>query len=136
VDNLKVWEDFTIKHGLKYIYAIQAYNSKGLFTNKLLNVVEGTKKVASNLTAYTYEPIELLADFEDAFLFDGERQLRIRYNPKVSSFKSTILESKTDTIGGRYPFIFRNGNVKYKEFPISGLISLNSDPNERFMKGI
>jgi hypothetical protein len=41
-----------------------------------------------------------------------------------------------DTIGGKHPFVFRNGNVNYKEFPISGLISLVSDPNERFMKGV
>lgn len=136
IDDLKIWEDFTLKHGYKYIYAIQAYNSKGLFTNRLLNVVEGRKYVSANYSEYSYKHIELLADFEDAYLFDGKRQLRIRYNPKISSFKSTILESKTDTIGGRYPFIFRNGNVQYKEFPISGLISLNSDPNERFMKGI
>jgi hypothetical protein len=75
-------------------------------------------------------------DFEDAYLFDGERQLRIRFNPKVTSFKSTRLESKMDTLGGKYPFIFRNGNVEYKEFPISGLLSLQGDPNERFLEGI
>jgi hypothetical protein len=69
-------------------------------------------------------------------LFDGERQLKIRYNPKVSSFKSTVLETKVDTIGGKYPFVFRNGRVEYKEFPISGLISLQSDPNELFLKGV
>ena len=34
-----------------------------------------------------------------------------------------MLETKTDTIGGKFPFIFRNGSVSYKEFPISGLIS-------------
>jgi len=57
------------------------------------------------------------------FLFDGTRQLKIQYNPKVSSFKNDILESKIDTIGSKYPFFFRNGHVHYKEFPISGLIS-------------
>jgi hypothetical protein len=62
--------------------------------------------------------------------------LNIRFNPKVSSFKTTILESKMDTLGGQYPFIFRNGNVSYQEFPISGLISMLSDPHELFMKGI
>lgn len=62
-------------------------------------------------------------DYEHMFLFDGERQLCIKYNPKVTSFKSTILENKVDTIGGKYPFFFRNGNVGYKEFSISGLIS-------------
>ena len=62
-------------------------------------------------------------DFEHMFLFDSERQLCIKYNPKIASFKSTILENKVDTIGGKYPFFFRNGNVGYKEFSISGLIS-------------
>jgi hypothetical protein len=67
------------------------------------------------------------------FLFDGKRQLKIKFNPKVSSFKDTILESKLDTIGGRYPFIFRNGRTKYKEFPISGLISYWMDNDTLFM---
>jgi hypothetical protein len=41
-----------------------------------------------------------------------------------------------DTLGGKYPFFFRNGNVNYKEFPISGLISMQMDKEETFMKGI
>lgn len=85
---------------------------------------------------YDKNEVSILADFEDAFLYDGERQLKIRFNPKISSFKETVLESKTDTIGSQYPFIFRNGSVNYKEFPISGLISMLSDPNERFLKDI
>jgi hypothetical protein len=56
-------------------------------------------------------------------LFDGKRQLKIKYNPKVSVFKNNILENKVNTIGSKFPFIFRNGTVKYKEFAISGLIS-------------
>ena len=41
-----------------------------------------------------------MADYEDAFLTDGDRQLKIKYNPKVSTFKPTILETKVDTLGG------------------------------------
>jgi hypothetical protein len=41
----------------------------------------------------------------------------------MTSFKNNILESKVNTIGSKYPYIFRNGSVKYKEFPIAGLIS-------------
>jgi len=44
------------------------------------------------------------------------------------------LEQKTNTIGGKYPFIFRNGNVYYKEFPISGLISYQTDEDFFFIK--
>lgn len=117
--DMTLWQDFTVQQGFHYKYAIQAYNDNGLYSNKLFNK-EGP----------------IYADFEDAFLFDGERQLNIRFNPQVSSFKKVILESKMDTLGGQFPFIFRNGNVAYKEFPISGLISMLSDPHELFMKGV
>jgi hypothetical protein len=50
------------------------------------------------------------------YLFDGDRQLSVKFNPKVTSFKTNILETKTNTIGSKYPFIFRNGIVNYKEF--------------------
>ena len=39
----------------------------------------------------------------------------MKYNPKISSFKETIQEAKQDTLGGKYPFFFRNGNLGYKE---------------------
>ena len=125
-DKILVWEDFTVQHGVEYQYALQAYNSHGLYSNRIYNV--------NNINDLAKERI--LVDFEDAFLYDGERQLKIRFNPKISSFKATVLESKLDTIGGQFPFIFRNGKVNYKEFPISGLISMLSDPNERFLTGI
>ena len=108
-----MWNDFTVKQGVKYKYALQQY-SEYLYSNRLES-----------------EPI--YADFEHAFLYDGHRQLKIKYNPKVSTFKNDLLESKIDTIGGKYPFIFRNGNIKYKEFPISGLISCQLDEEFLFV---
>lgn len=102
------WKDFTVEQGVSYKYAIQKYNEYGLSSDRLY----------SN---------EIRADFEHAFLYDGQRQLKIKYNPKVASFKNDLLESKLDTIGGKYPFIFRNGNIYYKEFQLSGLISYQSD---------
>jgi len=100
---------------VSYRYAIQRYNDSGFYSARVL----------------TKSPI--IADFEDMFLYDGSRQLKVRFDPKVTSFKENILETKTDTIGGRYPFFFRNGDVKYKEFPLSGLISHLSDEQELFM---
>ena len=115
--NYLLCDDHTVMQGVTYRYAIQAYNAVGTYSNRLTNI-EGN----------------VYCDFEDAFLWDGKRQLKIRFNTKVGSFKSTVLESKTDTIGGKYPFIFRNGNVEYKEFPISGLLSMLSDNEENFVK--
>ena len=109
-----LWRDFTVEQGVTYIYSIQQYNDNGLYSERLLSK-------------------EITADFEDSFLFDGNRQLRIRFNPKVSSFKTDILESKTDTLGGKHPFIFRNGHVSYKDFPISGLISYQMDEENFFI---
>ena len=121
-DKLNTWEykDFTVQHGLKYIYAVQQYNSKGLYSTRLY---------AIDKNGNTYiEP-----DFEDSFLYDGKRQLKIRFNPKVSSFKTDLMENKMETIGSKYPFIFRNSKVEYKEFPIAGLISYHSDEANLFM---
>ncbi len=116
---LTLCKDHTVAQGFSYRYAIQAYNSVGTYSNRLLNI-EG----------------DIVCDFEDAFLWDGERQLKIKFNPKITGFKSSILETKTNTIGSKYPFIFRNGNVEYKEFSISGLLSILGDENDEFLTGL
>lgn len=109
------FNDFTVEHGESYRYSFQQYNNFGVYSARILS--HDVKVV-----------------FEDAFLFDGERQLRIRYNPKISSFKTSLLDSKKTTVGGKYPIFFRNGNVEYKEFPISGLVTYFTDNDEFFFK--
>lgn len=109
----EIWKDFTVEQGVQYKYAVFMVDKNNRYSTKSVSNV-------------------VLADFEDMFLFDGDRQLKIRFNPKVSSFKNTILESKTDTIGGKYPYIFRNGYVNYKEFAVSGLLSHLTDTDGYF----
>lgn len=122
-NNLSIlsYKDCAIEHGVTYTYVLRKY-----------------EYVVADMYAYSSrnnkaKQATIKANFEDIFLSDSERQLKIRFNPKVSSFKDTILEQKTDTIGGTYPFIFRNGQVRYKEIPISGLISYLMDEEELFM---
>ena len=111
------WEypDYTIEQGVKYDYALQQMNVHGIKSNKIK----------------CKEPV--IADFEDMFLSDGIRNLKVRFNPKVNSFKNSIPEQKIETIGSKYPFIFRNGSVCYKEFPIGGLISFQMDDAKMFL---
>ena len=109
------YKDFTVEQGITYKYCFRQYNEAGVQSNRM-------------------ESAPIVADFEDMFLWDGIKQLKIRFNPKVSSFKTTRFEQKIDTIGSKYPFIFRNGVVSYKEFPIAGLISYRADNNEWFAK--
>ena len=112
--SIKKWKDFTIEQGIHYKYSIQQFNSN-LYSDRIV----------SNEIVF--------ADFEDCFLYDGKRQLKIKFNPKISSFKKDVLETKIDTLGSKYPFIFKNGQVEYKEFPISGLISYLSDEENLFL---
>lgn len=113
-DNTILFRDCLFEQGKTYIYALQQYSDNNLYSSKIY----------SN---------EIVGDFEDAFLFDGKRQLKLRYNPKMTKFTNTRLEQKQDTIGGKYPFIFRNGQVNYHEFPIGGLISYFMDEANLFL---
>lgn len=120
-DNLTkfICYDRAIKHGYKYQYSIAQYNKHGVYSNLIT-------------TSKNIEAVE----FEDMYLSDADRSLRIRFNPKVTSFKNTLLETKADTIGGTYPIFYRNGHTKYKEFPISGLISILMDEHETFTQDL
>ena len=108
-----IFRDFTIEQGKTYTYSIQQYNQHKVYSDR--------KK--SN---------KVYADFEDMFLFDGERQLKLQFNPQVSNFKTQLAETRSETIGSKYPFFFRNARVGYKTFPISGLISMLIDDNQFF----
>lgn len=42
------------------------------------------------------------------------------------------MESKVDTIGGKYPIFLRNGDTRYMSFNFGGLISFNMDEEGLF----
>lgn len=109
--------DYTVEQGKTYIYCIQQYNNSEppLVSNRSISA-----------------PVTV--DFEDFYLIDADRQLKIRYNPKISSMKNTVVESKMNTIGSKYPYFVRSGVVDYKEFSIAGLVSYHMDDDEDFIK--
>lgn len=100
--------DFTAEQGRKYKYSIQQYNDNGLYSSRIFSNV-------------------VFSDFEDIFLYDGNKQLKIRFNPKLGNVKTNLAESKIDTLGSKYPFFFKNSKINYKEFSISGLLSYLED---------
>ena len=106
--------DFTPMQGVTYQYCLQQYNDNGVYSERIKT-----------------EPIYV--DFEDMFLFDGKRQLCVRFNPKVATYKRDLQENKVETIGSKYPYIMRNGNVNYKEFSIAGLISYQMDGDNFYL---
>lgn len=115
---LLIFTDYTVEQGNEYIYAVQQMK----WEEQILKP-KSVKQVSSNI----------YIDFEDMYLYDGKKQLKIRFNPKVSSFKTVVKDTKLETLGGQFPFIFRNGDVKYLTFSIGGLISYLMDNDELFI---
>lgn len=109
----ETFNDMTIESGVWYKYYLQK-RSNGVAAS----------------TKYIRTPIMII--FDDMFLTTKDRQLKIKFNPTVSSFKRTIQESRTDTLGSQFPFIRRNGHANYAQFPIGGLISFQIDESELF----
>ena len=122
---LGYFRDYNIDFNKSYKYILYiSWANKVLFFKH--EVGEGEEK--------EWEEIDpILADFEHMYLYDKDKQLKLSYNSKISSIKPTVLEQKTNTIGGKYPFFFRNGNVNYYEFPISALLSYLTDSDYSFI---
>lgn len=111
-NSILIFSDYTIESGVVYKYGFQrisTYDSKR------------SAMVMSNTVS---------VDFEYSYLYRDGIQLRLALNHSVSSFKHTVLRSKQDTLGSKYPFVLQNGNAYYAEFPISGLISYQDNYSE------
>ena len=105
--------DLTVEQGEYYSYGIYGLEADGTYhTNAFTDI--------------------LLTDFEDIFLYDGQRQLKVRYNPTISGIHQNILETKVDTLGGKYPVFLRNGDTCYRDANITGLISFQMDEEQLF----
>lgn len=117
-NNTVIYSDFTIESGVRYKYAFQQENSEGLRSSPIYD--------ANNSPHYI--------DFEYCYLYHDDLQLRLMFNQKMSSFKHTVLTSKQDTLGDRYPHLTKNGYAYYAEFPVTGLISFQMDPDRTFLK--
>ena len=67
-------------------------------------------------------------DFDDIILI-GESDIPklVRLNPNLSSVKRNQSQSITQTIGGKYPVIRKNGNMDYYTFSLGGLITMQAE---------
>lgn len=114
-----LYHDYAIEAGIWYKYAIQLVDIKGFRSPMVI-----TEKPS-------------LRDFNYSFLLGkNEKQLSLKYNNTMSSYTITVNDTITQTIGGKYPFVTRNGNMKYRTFPIEGLITFNMDDEKSFANDI
>lgn len=121
IDSTKIkqafWNDYTIEPGVWYKYAFIKCSSEGDY-----------------LSSYEMEDAIML-DCWDIFISSKDKQLKITYDPQITSFSTKINESVVETIGSQYPFIRRNGKTKYRVFPLTGTITAFMDLGVDTFKG-
>ena len=103
------YNDIMVESGITYKYTVQP---KMLNTSRL---VISDSVEATPVYEYTW------------LLGQNNAYLSIGFNLNLSNFKTVIKEAKIETIGSQYPFFVRNGDIKYREFSLSGLICQNMD---------
>ena len=115
----EIFYDYTIESGVWYKYGVQKYVNAGNSVSRgPLNIID--------------KPI--MRNFNYSFLLgSNNQQLKLQFNNRVSNYKINVNEGNTVTLGGKYPFITRNGATRYKTFTIDGLISFNMDENGLFL---
>ena len=114
INDIPIIYDYTAESGVWYKYGVQAIDKDG-------------NRSPLNQT----NPI--MRNFEYSYLLgENNQQLKLMFNNAMGSFKIQKMDSKTDSIGGRYPVITRNAALSYKTFPVNGLISFWMDENNLF----
>ena len=118
--------DSSIESGVWYSYAIQKYNDGtyyGVYEKKVIDEVDPTiEKI---------DPIMII--YEDVFLNSQGKQLKLRYDSRLTSYKRVTMENKTEPLGSIYPFVRKNSATNYKQFSLNGLITFHTDESEIFI---
>ena len=114
---------------------LTTYLLADVLTNGSLIDEEGIKLSDLNgIKLLTTDMVDANADcvfaIDDLLLSDNYRVFNVKYNPDISSMKIITGDSITQTLGSQYPYFRRNGNMRYKQFNIGGLISYRD--NEAF----
>lgn len=73
----------------------------------------------------TIEP--QIVTYDNSFLISDNKIACFKYDSNTQQFKRNISEGQITTLGSKYPYFIRNGQIDYKEFNIGGYITAISD---------
>lgn len=133
-DNFSNWEDIKV---VENIQNVVDQNNEYSFKDRMIEsgiwYMYAIQPMSGIERGSLFKSVKRAVIYDSAFLLgENGRQLNLKYDTTISSFKRTIKETRVETIGSKYPFVTRNANVDYKEFPISGLITHFMDESEEF----
>lgn len=134
-DNYKKWETIRdVEHNIPNGSYSYSWVDKGMEAGigyKYRFIAHGKD---ANGKIWKSAPLELdkvfFFNFEDILLSNSDLQLRIAFNPTISGLKYVNGESITNTLGGKYPIVRRNGQMNYRQFTIGGLISFYAEEGQ------
>ena len=110
------WYDYTVEPGIWYKYYIVKCLNTGIRVSSIK----------------LQDKIMVVPD--DVFLNANGKQLRIKYDPRVENFQMKVSQTLIETIGSKYPYIRRNGNIGYKTFSLSGTITAFMDLEQNLLQ--
>lgn len=122
------YDDMTVCSGVIYRYSATLETAEGTYSEE-----EDTFNVTKRFFTKAYKSEKVIPDFYDAMFYRLERQIAIRYNFSISSYKPVVNRTKVDTLGGKYPRFVENADLGYKQFSLSGMISSQEDPDYKFL---
>lgn len=123
-----IYNDFLIEHGKVYQYQFVTEDNAGFRSEPRIvrcSSEESTSVMGcSTSNDNIAEGYSLLCELKNMSLIGSDtEQFEIKYDSSISNYQYTVVESKTDTLGGKYPFVRRNGDTYYRQFAIGGLIT-------------
>ena len=110
------FDDFTVESGNLYKYEITYVSPTAISGHTHFTIVEGPA----------------MTIFDHAFLNGEGTQLCVKFNPNVGSYQVNLVDNVVTTIGGKYPYISRNGDMYYRSFSLSGTIAYEMDEQHQF----
>lgn len=112
------FDDFTIESGTLYQYELSCK----------LKINDDPEMWRT----YSIKESYILSVFDYSFLTGEGTQLCVKFNPNISSYKHNVSDNIVTTIGSKYPYITRNGNMNYRTFALSGIIAYEMDVRHQF----
>ena len=116
---IEVKYDYTAESGVWYQYALEEINADSVLKANYPSIDDDNSFVRR-----IYDHSYLLGE--------GGRQLKIAFDPSVSSYTTTVNDTKIETVGAQFPYISRNTAVYYRMFPIGGIIASQEDEEKTF----
>lgn len=144
-----VTRDFSIEMGQEYAYlairdpmnsAYQALNIPVIIhMPPITPPAPALNRGLANLRNTSWRPQNYMGTMRNmnfnanSFLTTKLQQLRLSGNVSVRNLNRTTSDQITQTIGSKYPFYSRPGNMNYRVMTINALISLELDPTRTFL---